>query len=151
MKKIMSVHLIFPPRKMLLFVVFVYCVSYQILCTTCLFTAQCLHKTTSKHTTPVGIPFQGTSHVCMCMCMCLCVCVCVCVYVHVHTRVHVCLCACMCMCVDVWMFRKICKVFLKCFSFGALSCWHQNHDTYKCFTGHLVCHQTNCTKAIMTF
>ena len=61
MNKIVSVLPIFPPRKMILLVVFVYCFSYQILCTVYLFTAQCLHKTTSKHTTPGGIPFQRMS------------------------------------------------------------------------------------------
>ena len=63
MNKIVSVYPIFPPKKMILFVVFVYCLSYQILCTVYLFTAQCLHKTTSKHTTPGGILFGRMSHI----------------------------------------------------------------------------------------
>ena len=42
-KSYRSVLPIFPPRKMILLVVFVYCLSYQILCTVYLFTAQCLH------------------------------------------------------------------------------------------------------------
>ena len=62
MNKIVSVHPIFPPRKMFLLVVFIYYVCYRILSSAFLFKAQCLNKETSNHTTPAGIPFQRTSH-----------------------------------------------------------------------------------------
>ena len=63
MNKIVSVHPIFPPRKMFLLVVFIYYVCYRILSSAFLFKAQCLNKETSNHTTPAGIPFQRTSHI----------------------------------------------------------------------------------------
>ena len=63
MNKIVSVHPTFPPRKMLLLVVFIYYICYRILSSACLFKAQCLNKETSNHTTPAGIPFQRTSHI----------------------------------------------------------------------------------------